>query len=144
VEQTWFRRFDINGNPDPTLGGDGIASFRVGRVGIANTLEVTPSGGILLGGVGSGRGGRAFQLSRLGPAGSIDGGFGRRGNVVTDFPSQNDEVVDLAVDAAMRVVAVGIADTRRGARFALARYLTNGTPDKSFGPRRHKHKRKRR
>jgi uncharacterized delta-60 repeat protein len=139
IDQTWIRRFETSGTPDPTFGGDGIAAFDLFRFGGPTTLETTPAGATLLGGTSPHKG-AGFEVTRFGPLGSPDRSFGRRGTVVTRFPGLNDRPSDLAVDQLGRVIAVGFADPKSGVRFALARYLPNGKLDRSFGRRRHSRK----
>jgi len=80
--------------------------------------------------------GDQFALARYHPDGSLDAGFGLDGKVLTDFASSADERVHaIVIDDQGRIVAGGWAAVGGGSgyRFALARYLPNGTLDAGFG-----------
>jgi uncharacterized delta-60 repeat protein len=67
-------------------------------------------------------------------AGGLDGTFGAGGRVVTDF-GQSDTAQGVAVQRDGKIVAVGTTGdpTTLTTQFALARYLSNGSLDASFG-----------
>jgi uncharacterized delta-60 repeat protein len=66
--------------------------------------------------------------------GQLDTGFGGDGKVTTNFTGGHDPAFSLAIQADGKVVAAGTANYRgTNARFALARYETNGVLDPTFG-----------
>jgi uncharacterized delta-60 repeat protein len=66
--------------------------------------------------------------------GQLDTGFGGDGRVTTDFTRGDDVAFDVAIQADGKVIAAGTANYRgANARFALARYDTNGALDATFG-----------
>jgi uncharacterized delta-60 repeat protein len=62
--------------------------------------------------------------------GDLDPGFGENG-VVTTGP--NGEATGVAIQPDGKIIAAGSAQSDAGARFAIARYLTDGTLDAGFG-----------
>ena len=66
--------------------------------------------------------------------GDLDATFGGDGKVVTNLGKGIDAPEDVAIQANGKIVAVGRVSTPSGsARFALARYRTNGSLDPTFG-----------
>jgi uncharacterized delta-60 repeat protein len=66
--------------------------------------------------------------------GQLDTGFGGDGKVTTDLTRGRDVAFDVAIQADGNVIAAGTANSRgANARFALARYDTNGALDATFG-----------
>ena len=91
-----------------------------------------------------------FALARYNSDGTLDATFGDDGKVMTDFTAWGDEARGVAIQADGRIVVVGMAGdglvrvvdstSRTGARwepldakFALARYNSDGTLDATFG-----------
>jgi uncharacterized delta-60 repeat protein len=86
-----------------------------------------------------------FGLARFSAAGSVDESYGDEGHVVTSFPIHTDDpkarptsqIRGLTVDVAGRVVAVGSAGyfgiDSCFIDWGLARYLPDGSLDRSFG-----------
>jgi uncharacterized delta-60 repeat protein len=64
-------------------------------------------------------------------AGDLDPSFGSGGKVTTDFFGSNDQATTVLQQADGKIIAVGFGSS--GARFALARYNTDGSLDPSFG-----------
>ncbi|MFF7389287.1 calcium-binding protein [Streptomyces scabiei] len=124
-------RFDDQGTPDPSFGGDGVVTVDPNpntqeAGGDARSLALQPDGKIVVGGeVGSTS--FDFVLMRLNADGTVDNGFGTAGIVRTDFGGY-DGVRALAIQPDGRIVAGGSSD----ARVALARYTASGTLDPSF------------
>ena len=66
--------------------------------------------------------------------GQLDTSFGGDGKVTTDFTSGRDIAYGAATQADGKIVVAGTANYRGAdAKFALARYNTNGTLDRAFG-----------
>ncbi|MGW6710728.1 calcium-binding protein, partial [Streptomyces sp. NPDC054956] len=126
-------RLDTNGNPDPSLGGDGtvVAGFLStspqGGGGIAQGMALQPDGKILaVGYVGN----TAFDIgvARYLPDGSLDTSFSGDGMVTADFGGHEFGKA-VAVQPDGKIVASGSGD----AGFALLRYNADGSPDTGFG-----------
>ncbi len=134
-------RFTPSGNLDTTFGGgDGIVNTDFGGQSNDQALgmDLQPDGKIVLAGLRTPAGGGAstdFALARYTADGSLDLTFDSDGRVVTDFAGLDEEAYDVHVQPTGRIVAVGFTFSS-GATvqdFALARYLSNGALDTSFG-----------
>jgi uncharacterized delta-60 repeat protein len=86
---------------------------------------VTPDSKIIVAGDAIQR----FALARYNPDGTLDGGFGDGGKVITDFGVSWHNLQALSVQSDGKLIAVGKA----GSDIALARYNTNGSIDVTFG-----------
>jgi uncharacterized delta-60 repeat protein len=69
----------------------------------------------------------------LGAAGDLDTSFDGDGVVLTDFPPKFEGAAAVAVQADGAIVAAGRSVRGGDSRFAVARYLADGSPDLSFG-----------
>lgn len=118
-----------NGRPDRSFGGNGKVRTRfAGGLTIAYAVALEPTGRIVA--AGSTDHENAVALARYGPDGTLDGSFGGDGKVVTTFTGDHDLARDLAIQPDGKIVVAGTASF---ARFALARFDTDGSLDASFG-----------
>jgi uncharacterized delta-60 repeat protein len=128
------------GELDPTFGGDGKVTTNFTRgLDEATGVAIQGDGKLVVAGIGnySGRNAR-FALARYEQDGSLDVSFGGDGKVVTNFTPGWDGASAVAIQPDGLIVAAGEAGGTgpaegRTARFALARYLSDGTLDTSFG-----------
>ncbi len=110
-----------------------------GHVDAAEAVALGPGGTIVVAGWSSVPEEErvAFALSRYLPDGSLDGGFGKGGRVTTDFgagPPAENMAHDVLVGPDGRITAVGEAGGNfDGGGIGVARYLPDGSPDRSFG-----------
>ena len=81
-----------------------------------------------------------FAIKRLNPNGKPDTTFGTNGLVTTDFGGLTSDLANrVVVQSDGKIVVAGLqansggADKPFNARFALARFNANGSPDKTFG-----------
>jgi uncharacterized delta-60 repeat protein len=65
--------------------------------------------------------------------GSLDLSFGTNGKVITNIGSLYDEITAIAVQSDGKIVVAGYSYPISYPDFAIARYLSNGTLDNSFG-----------
>src|SRR3954463_1749470 len=66
--------------------------------------------------------------------GDLDGTFGAGGIVLRSFgPAGSDDATAVALQADGKIVVAGASDVAGTSDFALARFNTDGTPDRSFG-----------
>ena len=95
------------------------------------------------------RGGNSkFALARYNSDGTLDATFGGDGKVMTDFTAHDDAASGVAIQADGKIVVVGMAGEGQvkdrsasrwvrwrplDAKFALARYNSDGTLDATFG-----------
>ena len=126
-------RYTARGRPDPSFDGDGKLATDFGGADAAHDVVIQRDGKILAAGLGS----DDFGLARYRPDGSLDPTFGHRGLVLTEIlPGHVDSASSVLLQADGKIVAAG--GTRGlwrpgSSDFALARYLTDGALDRSFG-----------
>ena len=129
-------RFNENGTPDNSFGGDGWVTTSFGGAGSASitSLKLTQDGDIVAGG-GAGNSTFDFALAKYNPDGSLDSNFGAGGKVLTDFEGDYDAIRSITLDDAGGIVASGecVCAQSGGSAFALARYGGDGTLDTTFG-----------
>lgn len=75
-----------------------------------------------------------FQITRLQANGHLDTGFGGGGTVITSVLLTSYATNLLLQDDGKITVGGFASDEARQPHFALARHLTDGAPDESFGP----------
>ena len=148
-------RYNKDGSLDTTFGTGGVVTASFGAQIVGDTLDVATSiaidgaGRIVLGGYTGDRvtaeadgifANGVFALARYTANGTLDKTFGSGGKVVTDFGGNGASGIEaLALDAQGRIVVAGYTVVGQDSagmpvtNFALARYTTNGTLDKTFG-----------
>ena len=122
-------RYLPDGTLDPSFGGDGIAGTpRSAHYWGGEDLAIQPDGKIVVVGTAGNRGMTTrFVVARFRPDGMKDPNFGDRGIVVTPFASGQAHAVAIQPDG--RIVVAG----SHSFGLALARYLPNGSLDRTFG-----------
>ncbi|SEC81922.1 DUF11 domain-containing protein [Streptomyces sp. TLI_105] len=123
------------GDLDPSFDGDGKVVTDLGGFAGAQGMAVQPDGRIVTIGYGySDQTSGDFTLTRHNPDGSLDPTFGGDGVVTTDFGTNNDEGMALALQADGKIVAVGgSTDIAGNGTWATARYNADGSLDTGFG-----------
>jgi uncharacterized delta-60 repeat protein len=121
----------LPGAIDPTFGANGTAA-PIG--GAAAAVAVQSNGDIVFAGPTT----SAWEVTRLTPAGALDKTFGTGGNVQTTIDSSGVPAVPSALllqkDSKIVVGGTAIGDSpTTESEFALARYLSTGKLDTSFG-----------
>jgi uncharacterized delta-60 repeat protein len=101
----------------------------------AFAVVIQPDGKIVTAGMSLAEGGFDFALARYNPDGTLDGGFGTGGKVLTDFSQGSDDrAFAMALQPDGKIVVAGQSEAGRSDPvFALARYTSNGTLDTTFG-----------
>ena len=135
-------RFNANGTHDNNFGTTGNGSVITDVYGaggdIGKGLAIQPDGKILF--VGESNNGSKlsdFALLRYNTNGTLDNSFGTNGIDTTDFFGDSDKPTSLVVQLDGKIIVVGY--THNGGvstsyqNFALARYLTSGVLDITFG-----------
>jgi uncharacterized delta-60 repeat protein len=125
-------RYDTDGNPDPTFGGDGTVTTRFtdGWDG-ATSLVIQGDGQIVAAGFANADCSCVkFALARYGSDGTLDPTFGGDGRVTTHFRF-GGEAAALAIAPGNLLVAAG-GNITDADRFEVARYNTDGTYDSTF------------
>jgi uncharacterized delta-60 repeat protein len=148
-------RYLPSGALDTAFSGDGkvVTDFSISGLSVASTVSavaIQPDGKIIIAGWASvatpggvGYRGYDFALVRYMPNGAIDWTFGKSGKVVTTFQdptcdlcrdASNDQLHSIVLQPDGKILAAGFSFVRNGGQqFALARYLPNGTLDRTFG-----------
>jgi uncharacterized delta-60 repeat protein len=128
-------RFMTNGTLDTSFGTNGSSTVSVGiSDNYCHTLLLQSDGKIVLSGSAITTGNNFdFVLLRFNSDGSLDTGFGTNGIVTTNFVSgprpSKEETAAGILQPDGKIVVGGYSDQK----FALARYLTSGALDTSFG-----------
>jgi hypothetical protein len=73
---------------------------------------------------------------RVSHAADLDVTFGAGGKVITDVSGRHDEARALVIERDGQLVVVGVSSTGIDRDFAVARYDTSGTLDRTFGTNR--------
>ena len=116
------------GDLDPTFGNGGLVTTNfTNREDIALPVALQADGKIVAAGTSAFE---EFALARYNHDGSLDTSFGDGGKVTTDLGPDEDLVNGMVIQPDGSIVVAG---TSGFAEFALARYLTDGTLDASFG-----------
>jgi uncharacterized delta-60 repeat protein len=140
-----------NGSRDLTFGNGPGAGFGGGVVAVLvpgsasgggsgfGGVEIQPDGKLVMAGYSQLIGGNDTRVSlvRLNPDGSLDPTFGSGGTVTTDImPNWKDIATQMAIQPDGKIVVVGYLlslPTFNNHQQFVARYLSNGTLDDSFG-----------
>jgi uncharacterized delta-60 repeat protein len=130
-------RYNGNGSLDTTFGISGQnAALAAPATALLLDGKIISAGSIATGASTTGNP-AGFGLIRLNANGTLDGTFGSRAGVVTPFPNfLSASVGALAIQTNGDIVAVGGANNGGSAAtgpFALARYLSTGQLDSTFG-----------
>ncbi|HEX7247083.1 MAG TPA: delta-60 repeat domain-containing protein [Actinomycetota bacterium] len=128
--------FGPRGRLDANFSRDGIAfvGFDNEMQG-ANAVAIGANGKIVIGGSTSNGLSSRWALARLEPRGVRDRDFGGDGRVTLDVSASSEAINDLAIVGGGKVVAVGPAESALTPRYAIARFLIRGAPDRRFGKR---------
>jgi uncharacterized delta-60 repeat protein len=122
-------RFNSNGAPDLAFGSGGNVSMSLESSAQPYAAALQPDGAIVVaGGVGTADSG-GFLLARYRANGDLDSGFGAHGLVTMSFDGGSTGAHGVSVLPDGKIVAVGAGN----GRFAVVRYLPDGTRDRGFG-----------
>ena len=131
-------RYNSNGTLDTTFGTGGKVTTDFGDFEGAGDVVIQPDGKIVAAGYtfdgDFDNDYRKFSLARYNADGTLDATFGSGGKVITEFgPSGSfTGLSGLALQADGKIVVAGTVQ-RFNEDFALVRYYTNGTLDRTFG-----------
>ncbi len=119
---------------DSTFGENGRVAVDLGiRGSRANAVVVQPDGKIVAAGSSTSTADRDFMLFRLLPDGSLDPDFNHDGTVTTAVGSSDDEALSIALQPDGKVIAAGYSTSEKDRDFAIVRYSSDGSLDRSFG-----------
>lgn len=129
-------RYNANGTLDTTFGVNGLVrtDFGIGDDRLLS-LALQPDGKIVAGGKAFNGRNNDFALARYNTDGSLDTSFAIGGLIATNLGTGNgdDQISGLALQTDGKIVAAGSTFNGRDSDFAVARYLSNGLLDTSFG-----------
>jgi len=123
------------GDLDPAFGSGGIVTTNLTRFDQALALAIYPTAGTAHDGkivlAWSTRNGASLDtvLVRFNVDGSLDTTFGANGTALSSLPSTDEYVSSVALQADGKMVVVGSQNNS----FFAARFLTNGSPDPTYG-----------
>lgn len=132
-------RYEVDGDPDTTFGGDGVATADIENSGeVASDVALDAIGRIVVTGeTTAGDAPNNFSLARFEPDGDLDTTFGQSGTVVTDVREGDNRPFGIDIDGDGRIVVAGGCEEPRdqfGSRnFCAARYDAVGSLDSAFG-----------
>jgi uncharacterized delta-60 repeat protein len=129
-------RYLPSGELDASFGEGGWVDTDLGSFDFAHAVAVQPDGKIVVAGEADCRYATCFALIRYHPDGSLDQSFGGNGVVRTMFSECGCAIYDVALQPNGKIVAVGwrfrYGDNQDDDLFAVARYLPDGTLDRTF------------
>jgi len=128
--------YEPDGSLDPTFDGDGMAlTDLTPKADVPFGLAIQDDGRIVVAGnAAAGSSDPKFALVRYERDGSLDPSLAGDGVVITNFTPYDDGAYSVAIDPGGRIVTAGLAGNGGPApRFAVARYLADGTLDPAFG-----------
>ncbi len=99
----------------------------------ATSLVIQPDGKIVVGGFSQQGAISSIALARFQTSGELDLSFGNQGKVITAFRSSSNFVYSLALQKDGKILAGGSSGGTANYDFAIARFLSSGEPDATFG-----------
>jgi uncharacterized delta-60 repeat protein len=122
------------GAPDTSFSGDGKVRVDLGVDEHALDVAAAPDGTIVVVGQRITRRAATWFVLRLRSGGGRDGSFGGGdGALITDFGRRFERANAVAIQSNGRIVVGGSVSDGTSENWALARYLSNGGLDTSFG-----------
>lgn len=127
-------RYDSQGLADSRFGTNGVVTtaFQASG-GSAFAMRLQADGSIVIAGDYYNGKNLDFAVARYLADGSLDTGFATAGLAVTGFGNYDDRALAVTVQADGKIVAAGQTFDVSQDNFAVARYLSNGQLDTSFG-----------
>ena len=128
-------RYNDDGTLDTTFGGDGkVTTSFTPKSDIIRGVVLLEDGDIVAAGIaGDPYPNAKMALARYNSDGSLETSFGGGdGKVMTDFTSNHDAALAIALQPDAKIVVAGVAGNPDG-KLALARYNLDGTLDTTFG-----------
>ena len=129
-------RLNTNGTLDNTFGIGGVVRANKGETDIASSVSILSDGRIVLGGSTDYLGNDRFAALCLMPDGTYDMSFGTGGWTYLDFYGGNAGCSAMVAEPDDDLILAGLAYIYAGASYqtiALAKLLSDGTPDNTFG-----------
>lgn len=126
-------RYNSDGSLDTGFGNGGIVHTRISETyDFARSVVIQPDGKILVAGSSqSSLSNYDFTIVRYNTDGSLDSTFGVNGIVITDIGQDLGNEIVLLPDG--KIILAGSSATYASSGFAVLRFNSDGTLDKSFG-----------
>ena len=127
---TAVARYNIDGTFDDSFATNGklVDTIKQGSTKYSS-ISVQKDGKIIIGGNTHLNGNAAFVLARYTTDGKLDETFATGGKFIDDFGVQNNQLKSIAIQTDGKILAGGSIDNT----FAIIRYNTDGSLDKTFG-----------
>lgn len=127
-------RFNPDGSPDSSFGTAGELVLRYSRIADNPRVKLGPNGAILVvSRLGDWLSNPTIVVTRVTPAGAVDGTFGTDGSVVIDSPEGDVDVNTFAVASDGAVIIGGEVGELNNTVPFIARVTNSGQRDASFG-----------
>jgi uncharacterized delta-60 repeat protein len=135
-------RLDVDGDLDPSFGGDGIVQHDLvaDEAEVAEAIALLPDGRAVVGGRGQAEpdspAGDDLLVARIEADGALDPSFGGGDGWTTlDLGTSREVAYALALDGSGRILLAGQTDLAQPslADVAVARLEADGSPDPAFG-----------
>ena len=127
-------RFLPNGQPDPGFGGgDGRTEFNLGGTDYAFDVAIQDDGKIVVAGERDLTNHSQFAVARFGTGGLPDASFSGDGKAFVDFGTRFQGANALAIGPGGKILIGGFSSNGSTGRWAMARFLPDGTLDDGFG-----------
>jgi uncharacterized delta-60 repeat protein len=136
-----LERFSADGSPDTAFGSAGKTEGNLGGLNLASETPMAlvrqSDGKLVVAGWGTlllaGQTSMQFALARYDANGVLDPSFGTGGLAFASFGHRSSLLWSLLIQPDGKLVAVGGTSNGSGLDFAVARFLTTGALDPSFG-----------
>lgn len=122
-------RYNADGTLDKSFGNDGVVTTAIGTDSQAFALAVQTDGNIVVVGQAFDGSRVDFALARYNDNGVLDASFGQGGVIMSTLGTVGADAYSVAIQRDGKIVVGGNASNS----FAVARYLSDGTLDTSFG-----------
>jgi uncharacterized delta-60 repeat protein len=127
-------RYLPNGIPDANFGENGVVTTLFGKgKDSVYALEVQPDGKIVAAGSYFDGLDTNLGLARYLPTGELDSTFGEGGKSLSHIDWKYSTAYGMAIQPDGRIVVGGVSSPGKTFHVAIARYLTTGNLDQSFG-----------
>ena len=125
-------KYNSDGSLDNSFGNAGIVSESINDLTPVTAL-LQSDGKIVVAGPMNDNGIFDFGLARFNSDGTLDNSFGNGGVVSTHTGDLGGEILSLTIQSDGKIIAVGHSSDVEAHTITLARYLTDGSLDNSFG-----------
>jgi uncharacterized delta-60 repeat protein len=122
------------GSFDPTFGTDGKTIVPIGTANaFGRAVVIQPDGKAVMACIANNGTDTDFVIARFTTEGEPDNSLGGDGIVLTDFDGRTDIAEAIALDSFNRFIVAGSVESGDGFGFGVARYLSDGMLDTTFG-----------